>query len=581
MDFVPLNVIGKCIESDETLFANMDAAIARGYPEISQAESTKGGMLLIVASGPSVNGQLETILQMNGQIEKGRKSWKKIGDGDLVPNFAPILAVKDAHDWLLDKGVVPDYALAIDPQEHRWNCFKKKHKDVHYLIASQCHANMFEHLSDQRVTVWHPYITVGQKRPPKRMLVGGGTTSGLRAISLGYVMGWRHFALFGFDSCLDGEKLRVNGTGVKNGDTIIEVCVDKDGETFYCNPAMALQAQHFQTYFDCLPGASYSVYGGGLLSAIINKRAQQEAELTKAMNAKHVPNDRVSFIHWGDKTQASWRYRADIPARAIGVPLNDLTADTLVFAKPQAHELMQIGLAKARGAHVIVDFCDDHFDWPHYAEALRLADTVTCPTEEMARRIQAHGKTAHVIPDPYEYPLRAPHVVGTRLLWYGHAVNKASLERVMPDLEGYELNVVSNFGGAVPWSYETMLIAFANADIVILPATEAYKSANRAVEAIRQGCYVVAEPHPAINDIPGIWIGNIREGIEWVRQHLPEANAQLFTAQKYVTEKYSPQTVSQMWRTVTGLPTTSAVETSTGTVGSTLIFAEVPNCNAT
>lgn len=58
------------------------------------------------------------------------------------------------------------------------------------------------------------------------MLIGGGTTSGLRAISLFYVLGYRQFELFGFDSCNDGELLRVNGDGLKDGDKLIEVKID-------------------------------------------------------------------------------------------------------------------------------------------------------------------------------------------------------------------------------------------------------------------------------------------------------------------------------------------------------------------
>jgi len=94
--------------------------------------------------------------------------------------------------------------------------------------------------------------------------------------------------------------------------------------------------------------------------------------------------------------------------------------------------------------------------------------------------------------------------------------------------------------------------AFDKSDIVILPATETYKSANRAVEAIRQGCFVVAEPHPAWNDIPGIWIGNIREGIEWVQTHLNEANQMVASAQAYVREMYSPAACADLWRKVIG-----------------------------
>jgi hypothetical protein len=131
--------------------------------------------------------------------------------------------------------------------------------------------------------------------------------------------------------------------------------------------------------------------------------------------------------------------------------------------------------------------------------------------------------------------------------------------------------VVGNFGGAIPWSISTMYDQFAGADIVILPGTEPYKSANRAVEAIRQGCFVVAEPHPAWNDIPGIWIGNIKEGVEWTGAHCTEANQRTLEAQSYVMEKFSPQTVASLWKTIIQQPTTSVAAINVGPAGLILI----------
>ena len=542
MSSLPLKITGKCVAEDETLFANMDAAIARGYSQVKAAQPIKTGAILLVASAPSVKGQIELIKKM-----------QKAG--------AHVVAIKGAHDWLIDNGVVPDYALAIDPQEHRI-AFYKPHFEVQYMIASQCHEALFDNLEGYNVTIWHPYITKGQNRPKNTMLIGGGTTSGLRAISLFYVLGWRQFELFGFDSCNDGDTLRVNGDGIKEDDKLIEVKIEPNGEVFYCNPAMALQAEHFQTYYDYLPDAVFNGHGRGLIQAIIKKRADNMAEL-HALN-KTESNDRISFIHSGGEQMASYRYRAKIPA-GDWASLNDLTADTLVFCKPVPEELMMMARAKARGAWVVVDFCDDHFDWMHYAEALRLADAITCPTQEMAKRIAALGRDATVIPDPYEYPEMPPHSNGVKCLWFGHAVNKDSLRRILPDLDGYPLSVVSNFGGAIPWSHQTMLEEFAKADIVVIPATETYKSPNRAIEAIRQGCFVVAEPHPALEGFPSIWIGNIKEGIEWTQRQ--NVNPNILAAQKYVREEYSPQTLIKMWKTVTKPPTTWDVEARNGTDG--------------
>jgi uncharacterized Rossmann fold enzyme len=543
MSSLPLKITGKCVAEDETLFANMDAAIARGYPQIKEAQPAKTGAILLVASAPSVKGQLELIKKM-----------KAAG--------SPIVAIKGAHDWLIDNGVMPDYALAIDPQEHRI-AFYKPQPSVHYMIASQCHPAMFDNLDGYQVTLWHPYVKKGQDRPKNCMLIGGGTTSGLRAISLFYVLGYRQFELFGFDSCNDGELLRVNGEGLKDGDKLIEVKIDPQGETFYCNTAMALQAEHFQTYYDYLPDATFNGHGRGLIQAIIKKREQNMMELGGIIDVKANLNDRTSFIHWGNKNAASWRYRAKIPS-GDWATLNDLTADTLIFAKPQASELMDMARAKARGAWVVVDFCDDHFDWLHYQEALRLADAVTCSTNEMARRIKKLGRDATVIADPYEFPEMPPHYAGINLLWFGHHVNRDSLQRILPDLEGYPLRVVSNFEGAIPWSKETMLEEFARADIVVIPTTASYKSANRAIEAIRQGCFVVAEPHPALEGFP-IYIGNIKEGIEWTKQQ--NMNKLISKAQKFVTAEFSPQILIDKWKSATKRPTTLDADKRNGTVG--------------
>jgi hypothetical protein len=544
----PLNISGRCAANDEQLFANIDSALERGLPELTVQEDPHAGRVAIVGSGPSVAGQIATIHQMKAE-------------------GVPILAVRDAHDWLIHNGVIPDYALSVDPLEKAAECFRNPHPEVHYLIASQSHPKMLDYLKGYKVTLWHPYFQKGQKYP--KHLIPGGETSGLRAIAVLYVMGWRDFHLFGFDSCLEGNTLRINGDGLKHGDKAIPVQIEPEGEVFYCNLAMAQQAQSFQDQNKMFPDATFEGYGRGLIQAIIAKRQKNLEELAETEPLPE--NHRVSFIHAGGPPMASYRYRAAIPAEGLGASIGDLGASTLVFAKPRAEELFDMGRAKARGQWIVVDFCDSHFEWMHYQEALRLADVVTCPTETMRDIIAGYGREAIVIDDPYEFESRMPHSVGNRLLWFGHHVNRESLHRVLPDIEGYPIHVVSNFPGAIPWSHETMLAEFAYADIVILPATEKYKSCNRAVESIRRGCFVVAEPHPSLEGFPGIWIGNIKEGVEWASTHLREANQLTSLAQKYVMERFTPRICASAWRQAIQRPTTSAEETKNGTDGSALI----------
>lgn len=558
MESVPLHMrSGGCVSSDEELLANIASSLKRGYPEIKEAQPARFDPIVIVGSGPSVAGQLETIRELRAR-------------------GAAIVAVKDAHDWLIQNGVTPDYGFMVDPQAHRWNCFIRKQSTVTYLISSQCHPAVFNHLADMNVVLWHCYNGTGQRAIKGRMLIGGSTTSGLRSVMVFYVLGYRDFHLFGFDSCLDGEKLRVNGDGLKEGDGMADVMIEPGGEKFMCNPNMALQAHTFQDFYELIPDARFTGYGHGLIQAIIQKRNQQREELDAVAARPNMDNGLVSFIHCGDNTMASYRYRAQIPSNGLGASINDLTASTLVFSKPRPEDLIEIGRAKASGQWVVVDICDDHLDWMHYQEALHWADMVTCPTIEMARRILAARweRKAIIIPDPWEYTLRAPHFQGINLLWFGHAVNKLSLERILPEIEGYPLRVVSNFGGSIPWSRQTMLEEFANADIILMPATEDYKSANRTVEALRQGCFVIAEPHPSLMDIHGIYIGSIKEGLEWVKsQSITEINRRISMAQKYVTEKYSPAILTEMWRSAIQRPTISEVAAPIGTAGSMSIPA--------
>lgn len=536
----PFTIKTQCVASDDELYANISHALTLGLPVLGQHIS-HDVVAVMVGSGPSVKGQLEAIKQHR-------------------ENGSPIIAVKDAHDWLIENGVIPDYAIAVDPQEHRWNCFGHKHNDVKYFIASQCHASMFEHLRDMQVFLWHLYIRKGQSVPPHgTALIAGGTTTGLRAITLMYTMGFRRFELFGYDSCLSDGGLRVNGDKPSKDDAVNEIVVD--GKYFKCNPAMTAQASEFQNLYVTMPDIEVNSNGDGLITTIIEARNKQ-------------PKNMVSFIHNGGMDMASYRYRAAIPAAFLeGCSINGLNARTLIFSKPQPHELDLMKFSKVAGKRLIVDFCDDHFaNYPHYAEMLKLADEIVCPTTFFAEKLRsAYGRNVTVIDDPYEFPEESPHCNGTNLLWYGHASNYDSLTRVIDVMRDYQYQIVSNAGGDWPWdewSSEGMFSAFAKADIVVMPASAPYKSCNRTTEAVRQGCFVVAEPHPSLEGFPGIWIGDIKEGIEWARQNPLEAKERTRMAQQFVTERFSPRTVACAWsQVIVGLPSILEAVSANGTDG--------------
>lgn len=280
----------------------------------------------------------------------------------------------------------------------------------------------------------------------------------------------------------------------------------------------------------------------------------------------------ISFLHSGGEIFASYRYRARMPSEWLGCSLNRLGADVTIFAKPSKDDVAIAKAAIEAGNTVIVDVCDAHMHIPHYRELIALAHLVTVPTQWMADYLRSDLKfdaDVMVIPEPYEFDEAEPHCHGDNLLWFGHALNIDSLERVKHHLTGHPLKVVSNVEGAIPWSRENLLRELDSADIVVIPETAPYKSPNRAVEAIRRGCFVVAEPHPSLEGFP-VYTGNIRKGIEWAIQNPRQANQMTLAAQEYVSKRFSPKTLESAWRAAiqTALScSTSVADAITGTNG--------------
>ena len=93
------------------------------------------------------------------------------------------------------------------------------------------------------------------------------------------------------------------------------------------------------------------------------------------------------FVHRNGPQFASYRYRAEIPAKAIGATVNGGEAHVLIFSKPTPDDVILAKESKADGLNIIFDVGDDHFNhavWgPIYREMVGLADALVTPTENM------------------------------------------------------------------------------------------------------------------------------------------------------------------------------------------------------
>lgn len=253
---IPLDVRGiQAFGTPEEIRANIVANLARGLPEVGFGPLPHDGSLVLCGSGPSLLDHLDEIKAEKAQ---GR----------------PILAVKGAHDVLVAHGVSPDAYLSVEVRDRP---IKAPQKGCLYLLASRCPPALFDSLEGHTIQVFHTWD--GKDPIPElrgRFLLTGGSTSGLRAVTVGYAWGFRRFVMYGYDSCLakDGETKRITGEKVEDHKSLY---VHVAGRSFKTNGAMALQAQDFRDMIRLLPDCRFEVKGDGLLAAIYAEFLRRKA----------------------------------------------------------------------------------------------------------------------------------------------------------------------------------------------------------------------------------------------------------------------------------------------------------------
>jgi len=270
-----------------------------------------------------------------------------------------------------------------------------------------------------------------------------------------------------------------------------------------------------------------------------------------------------------------------------------LRADVVVISKIFGRGSVELAeQARAYGARVIVDICDDHFDTPELSQAYwslcGIADRVVASTSAMAQVIQQRtAKCATIVDDPYEGPLGEPRFEpasqAIKLLWFGHPVNFDTVADMIPKLAGLSrstplsLDVVSDPANNnirafldqasaqhrpglttrfTAWSPETTWQALGDCDLVVVPslpsAKKMVKSPNRVVEPLRAGRFVVAYPLPSYAELGDfIWLGeNMAEGVQWAINNRTEVHHRIEAGQAFVNRRFSPLTVARVWEAI-------------------------------
>lgn len=218
------------------------------------------------------------VQQVNKNLQRNLPIFKKhdhailVGGGpSLKSTFVDLLqehktgvlfATNGTHDWLIERGIIPEYMVMLDSREGSADFVKNPHPSVRYLIAAQCHDKVFQNLEGYNVTVWANWM---EELKTSHLIVCGGATVGMKLMYLTYLMGFRKLSMHGYDSSyLENDNHAYRQT-LNDGEAVIDITAA--GRKFKAARWMAKQAIEFQeqSQFLVKDGCEILVHGDGLL----------------------------------------------------------------------------------------------------------------------------------------------------------------------------------------------------------------------------------------------------------------------------------------------------------------------------
>jgi uncharacterized Rossmann fold enzyme len=270
----------RCNTSDVLIHGNIRFSRSLPLPWLQLSESVLDEPVMIVGGGPSVRAFLPAI---KAQQQAG---WK-------------VCALNGAMTMLAEIGVKPDYFVMLDARLVNVKFLYGANAE-HYLIASQCHPAVFEVLEGENVTLWHPNFPgikdiIGDTTCA---LIGGGTTVGLQAMSIMYVIGHRQIHLYGFDSSYSNGMGHAYPQPANDGERTEEYFVG--GKSFTAASWMVRQVMEFQSTAAQLAhaGCEIAVHGFGLLPEMARQLTLPDTDTLDAVYDLSLSPASWDFIPW-------------------------------------------------------------------------------------------------------------------------------------------------------------------------------------------------------------------------------------------------------------------------------------------
>lgn len=239
-------------------------AIARVPGRIQDpiAPSERGPVpIAVVCFGPSLND-----------------TWEKVRDFDYI------ITCSGAHPFLIERGIIPTWHVAVDPlPKNTVTLIGPPHPAVEYLIASTCHPDVFDHLEGFTVKLWHVFASEAEALrtlPRGEWALTGGSSVGLRAMAIARHFGFTQQHIFGMDGS--------GGSSGKHaaahpGQPKDHALVEYEGVTYQTTPAFLACAKQTFHELNQLYDVEATFYGEGLVQAMARNYKREPVVKEKAI----------------------------------------------------------------------------------------------------------------------------------------------------------------------------------------------------------------------------------------------------------------------------------------------------------
>ena len=113
-----------------------------------------------------------------------------------------IFTTSKAHDFLIDRDIIPDYHVDCDPRQHKLEHIKNCRQDITYLLSSTMYPLVIRYLLDKEcdVKLWNYDLEPsGLLLPEGEFGIPTFADASQQAIQIASILGYKKIHLFGVD----------------------------------------------------------------------------------------------------------------------------------------------------------------------------------------------------------------------------------------------------------------------------------------------------------------------------------------------------------------------------------------------